>query len=321
MAMLLAIVSFVILPSCGQPDSGSTSKKIKTVSATEVSATSALLTGEIGVEIAEYKSVEFGMLISQNEKELISFKGKNISGKRLIGQTFSVEANGLSEETKYFYRAYLFLNDIQEEYGEVKSFLTDKKDKTNVEMVNLGLSVKWATMNVGATAPEKYGYYFAWGETSEKSDYSWSTYKYCKGTETTMTKYCKSSSYGTVDNKTTLEADDDAAHVNWGGTWRMPTDAEWDELREQCTWTWTTQNNINGYLVTSKKNGNSIFLPAAGFRSDADLDYVGSYGNYWSSSLGEYSSDFAYGVFFDSNYVDECYYYRYVGLSVRPVCP
>lgn len=186
--------------------------------------------------------------------------------------------------------------------------------------VNLGLSVQWATMNVGATTPEDYGYYFAWGETATKSDYSWSTYKYCKGTYTTMTKYCTDSSWGTVDNKTTLEAEDDAAHVKWGGTWRMPTDAEWTELREQCTWKWTTQNGINGYLVTSKKNGNSIFLPAAGCRYDTLL-YVRSYGYYWSSSLHENYSDDAYYAIFNSNDVYRHYYhYRHGGLSVRPVC-
>ena len=187
--------------------------------------------------------------------------------------------------------------------------------------VDLGLSVKWATMNVGATAPEDYGYYFAWGETSEKSDYSWSTYKYCKGTSTTMTKYCTSSYYGTVDNKTVLEPEDDAAHVNWGGTWRMPTDAEWTELREQCTWEWTTQNNIEGYLVTSKKNGISIFLPAAGYRDDTTFYIDSSYGSYWSSSLNEGRWYDAFIVDFYSYFVDRNSGSRDDGQSVRPVCP
>ena len=201
-----------------------------------------------------------------------------------------------------------------------KTELRSSGTENGYTWVNLGLSVQWATMNVGATTPENYGYYFAWGETSTKSSYSWSTYKYCKGTETTMTKYCQSSSYGTVDNKTTLEAEDDAAHVNWGGTWRMPTDAECTELREQCTWKWTTQNGIKGYLVTSKKNGNSIFLPAAGYRTGTCL-YYGSDGRYWSSSLrGNYSLS-AYGVSFNSDDVNRYYSNRYIGLYVRPVCP
>ena len=188
--------------------------------------------------------------------------------------------------------------------------------------VDLGLSVKWATCNVGATSPEEYGDYFAWGETTPKTTYDWSTYKYCNGTYDSMTKYCIDSEYGTVDNKTTLELSDDAAHVNWGGSWRMPTKAEQDELRntDNCIWTWTTQNGVNGYKVTSNKNGNSIFLPAAGFRYDSNLYSAGSGGYYWSSSLYTSYSDGACYVYFGSDYVDWLSGYRYYGLSVRPVC-
>ena len=113
--------------------------------------------------------------------------------------------------------------------------------------IDLGLSVKWASCNVGATAPEEYGGYYAWGETEEKSDYNWITYKHCNGSnETTMTKYCTDSSYGTVDNKTTLEQEDDVATVKWGGNWRIPTREELQELIDKCTWTWTTYNEVNG---------------------------------------------------------------------------
>ena len=188
------------------------------------------------------------------------------------------------------------------------------------EYVDLGLSVKWATCNVGATKPEDYGDYFAWGETEPKSTYDWSTYKYCNGSYNTLTKYNNSSSYGTVDNKTTLDLIDDAARANWGGSWRMPTKAEQDELRNNCTWTWTTQNGVNGYKVTGT-NGNSIFLPAAGCRYDSSLNIAGSYGFYWSSSLNSgYPSD-AYYLYFSSSSVDWDRDYRYYGHSVRPVCP
>ena len=195
------------------------------------------------------------------------------------------------------------------------------------EWVDLGLpsGTKWATMNVGASSPEDYGDYFAWGEITTKSSYNWSTYKWCEGSDDTMTKYCTSSSYGTVDNKTTLDLSDDAAHVNWGTSWRMPTQAEQDELRNTSytTWTWTTQNGVKGYKVTSKTNGNSIFLPAAGYRYDSDLDSAGPRGIYWGSSLFTYDSDGAYYLRFSSNFVDSGYYYRhgsrYLGQSVRPV--
>lgn len=193
------------------------------------------------------------------------------------------------------------------------------------EYVDLGLpsGIKWATCNVGATIPEGYGDYFAWGETEPKTTYFWSTYKYCNGTDDTMTKYCDTKGYGTVDNKTTLELTDDAARVNWGGNWRMPTEAEQYELinTNNCTWTWTKQNGVKGYKVTSKVNGNSIFLPAAGYRSGDSLFNAGSSGYYWSSSLGaHYGSDEADFVYFGSNRVSCGDYPRYYGYSVRAVC-
>jgi hypothetical protein len=188
------------------------------------------------------------------------------------------------------------------------------------EYVDLGLSIKWATCNVGATRPEEYGGYYAWGETEEKKNYEWNTYKWCNGRYDTMIKYCTSSSYGTVDNKTTLDLSDDAARVNWGGSWRMPTKAEQYELRDNCTWTWTTQNRVKGYKVTSKKNGNSIFLPAAGYRVDGSLFDAGSIGYYWSSSLETGYPYYAYFLGFYSSSVDVDYCYRCFRHSVRPVC-
>ena len=187
--------------------------------------------------------------------------------------------------------------------------------------VDLGLSVKWATFNVGATNPEEHGDYFAWGETKPKTTYNWSTYKFELGTgyDGPFSKYVTYSSYGTVDNKTVLDPEDDAAHVNWGGSWRMPTDAEWTELRTICTWTWTTQNGVNGRKVTGP-NGNSIFLPAAGYRYDTSFYDAGSYGFYWSSSLSTDDPGYAWGVHFISDGVGRYGYdLRCNGRSVRPV--
>ena len=187
------------------------------------------------------------------------------------------------------------------------------------EWVDLGLSVKWATCNVGATKPEKYGNYYAWGETEPKTTYSWSTYKWCNGSYDTQTKYCTDSGYGTVDNKTVLDPEDDVARANWGGAWRMPTDAEWTELRTSCTWTWTTRNGVKGYTVKSNINGNSIFLPAAGCPNDDDLSSAGLNGYYWSSSLYTDFPGYAWYVDFDSGRVYRSGCYRYYGQSVRPV--
>ncbi len=196
------------------------------------------------------------------------------------------------------------------------------------EAVDLGLpsGTLWATCNVGATSPEQDGAYFAWGETTTekyKYTYDWSTYKYCNGGSRTQTKYCTDSSYGTVDNKTTLDPSDDAAHVNWGGDWRMPTKSEQDELLDECTWTWTDNYNntgVAGCIVTGT-NGNSIFLPAAGYRAEyATFCDVGVYGCYWSSSLNESYPNRSYYLDFGSDSYDEYRNYRCYGRSVRPVC-
>ncbi len=193
---------------------------------------------------------------------------------------------------------------------------------TDSRAIDLGLSVKWANCNVGATQPWEYGGYYAWGETEEKRNYDWSTYKYCNGTDDSMTKYCTSSSYGTVDNKTTLEPADDVATVKCGGSWRMPTLDELKELINKCKCEWTTLNGVNGYRVTGL-NGNSIFLPAAGYRRGSEVYLQGSHGGYWSSSLSSFYSDFADGLnffFAGDNFIWDTIHDRYIGQSVRPVC-
>jgi len=187
------------------------------------------------------------------------------------------------------------------------------------EAVDLGLSVKWATMNVGANAPEEYGDYFAWGETEPKDNYHLSTYKWYRGSNNTYTKYCTDSDYGTVDNKTVLDLEDDAAHANWGGTWRMPTFDEFTELRTKCTWIWTTLNGVKGRKVTGP-NGNSIFLPAAGLFIGSSGEDAGSDGDFWSSSLTVDVSIFAYCVCFNSSNVDWYNGNRVNGRNVRAVC-
>ena len=211
----------------------------------------------------------------------------------------------------------------QEEQERIRKEQEEReRQKTEAvhEYVDLGLSVKWATCNVGASKPEEYGDYFAWGETTPKSTYDWSTYKYCNGSFDSLTKYNNKSSYGAVDNKTVLEAADDAARANWGGSWRMPTWDEQDELREKCTWKRTTQNGVKGYKVTSKINGNSIFLPAVGFRNGSSLTCAGSYGYCWASSLNTLNPSNAWDVGFSSDDVYRSSNNRYFGFSVRPVC-
>ena len=207
--------------------------------------------------------------------------------------------------------------------GKAYAYTLTDGEKINTityNAVDLGLSsgTLWADRNVGADSPEAYGDYFAWGEVTPKTEYDWSTYKWCNGDDFSQTKYCTDSSFGTIDGKITLELEDDAAYVNMGSYWRMPTTTEQRELINNCTWTWTTQNGVNGYKVTGP-NGNSIFLPVAGYRFSGGLDGAGSYGFYWSSSLNGSSPSYAYHLFFRSYgyYWDN--YYRYYGLSVRAV--
>ena len=207
------------------------------------------------------------------------------------------------------------------------------------EYVDLGLpsGTLWATCNIGAENPEDYGDYFAWGETtgynSGKTTFNWSTYKWCSnGSWKGITKYTfpdgqtsgiwYSGSTFIGDNKTELDPEDDAAYVNWGSEWRMPTHAQLEELvnSSYTTTTWTTLNGVYGRKISKKSDSNVyIFLPAAGYRSGSSLYDAGSYGYYWSRSLRTSYSYFAYCLLFNSGNIYTYYYSRYYGRSVRPV--
>ena len=241
--------------------------------------------------------------------------------------SFSANITDYDEGTTIYYKAYA-TNSTGTAYGEVMSFTTEEVATTGTlnghEWVDLGLpsGLLWATCNVGASTPTGYGNYYAWGETTTKTTYKWTTYTYCNGSSSTLTKYCNISSYGNngfTDNLTTLEAIDDAATANWGAGWRMPTDTEMQELVNNCTVTWTTQSGVNGRLFTGP-NGNSIFLPAAGSRATSSLLSAGSRGRYWSSSLNPSISYMALLLYFDSDNYYAGFNDRYYGFTVRPVC-
>ena len=173
------------------------------------------------------------------------------------------------------------------------------------DYVDLGLpsGTLWATCNVGANSPEEYGDYFAWGETSEKDYYDYGTYEYCNGTFTSFTKYCTSSEYGNngfTDGKTVLEPADDAATVNMGDSWCTPSLKQLQELIGKCSRKWTQMNGVEGILLTGP-NGNQIFLPAAGYRWEGELNTAGFYGSYRSNSICQGADQVSYYIWFDSN--------------------
>ena len=221
--------------------------------------------------------------------------------------------------------------------SSIPAYISSKKvkviftDEIEHEYVDLGLpsGTLWATCNVGANSPEEKGLYFAWGETtgytcdiSDGYQFNWENYKWCNGSSTTMTKYCIDSSLGTIDNKTELDPEDDAATVNWGPDWCMPTIDQLNELynSDNTTTEWVILNGVNGRLITSKKNGKNLFLPIAGYRYHGSLRNAGSNGEYWSRSLNPNISGSACRLYFGSEgFGWDGYGARYVGLSVRPV--
>ena len=245
-----------------------------------------------------------------SEKEDLS-GARNYSCK-IEGKTFSVEVKDLKEGTRYYYQ-YEYDNGYGKStvYGEEKSFNTLINGH---DWVNLGLSsgLKWATCNVGANNPEDYGDYYAWGETTTKSEY----------TEENSLTYGLSiselQSQGIIDGDHNLTPSHDAATANWGGTWRLPTKAEMVELKNNCTWEWTVQGGRNGYKVTGP-NGNNIFLPAAGYRYGSSLYPAGENGFYWSSAPIDTDSGYAWYLYFVSGVQTMNLYDRSDGLPVRPV--
>ena len=244
---------------------------------------------------------------------------------------------GLEPGTRYHVRAYA-LRGLEYYYGEDKSFTTDAYGGGggggggwgSHDYVDLGLpsGILWATCNVGANTPEEYGDYFAWGETQTKDTYTWSNYQFSINGDwetPNLTKYCNISDYGYngfTDNLTILLPDDDVATASWGNGWRMPTQAECEELLDNTAITWTTQNGVIGRRFTAS-NGNSLFLPAAGNCYESDLNNAGRMGYYYSSSFSYLPHCAVFIGFGPDGYGMGAYgegsYGRSYGQSIRPV--
>ena len=190
----------------------------------------------------------------------------------------------------------------------------------NHEWVDLGLpsGTLWATCNVGASSPEEYGDYFAWGEVEPKEVYDWSTYRWCNGAESTLTKYCTDGAFGIVDNKSELDPEDDAAYVNWGPSWRMPTMEQILELQNTCTRQRLEMNGVIGALITGP-NGNTVFFPLAGQMDGSEHNLVGNYGYFWSIDISSDNSNVARYIYFNGPVFTAWNRYRYFGFTIRAV--
>ena len=260
--------------------------------------------------------------VKQGESVVLpSNKYENVA-HAFTGWSTNISGSG----TKYSDMSTITPNSDITLYAQWKYFYTATGTANGHDWVDLGLpsGTKWATTNIGATTIEGYGNYFSWGETETKSIYDNSTYKWYEEGSIDIVKYCTDSYYGNIDNKSVLDLSDDAANANWGGNWRMPTEEEQSELinTNYCSWTNTTLNGVKGFRVTSKINGNSIFLPAAGYYVNSDLKNVAAEGYYWSASLSQSNPHWAYYFSFNSKYgaiygVDDIY--RSYGSTIRAV--
>lgn len=295
--------------------------KVTTVTPHDITQTSAVCGCEVTVD-EDVLLTEIGVCWDTESNPTV--ESAHLSST-LWGEPFECILTRLEPNTQYFVRAYA-LRGVSYYYGDEKSFTTYGNGGGGSiyegNSIDLGLpsGTLWADCNIGATTPEEYGWYFAWGETQTKGYYDWSSYKY--GSDVKMlTKYCTVSEYGLngfVDNLVTLMPGDDAAVANCGENWRTPTGNEWAELFANTASIWTTLNGVSGRLFTAS-NGNSIFLPAAGRRYDDGIVEAGNYGTYWSSSLYSDSPFCAWDLNFYSNrmYLDGGG--RYLGFTIRPV--
>ena len=274
------------------------------------------------VNLASYVVLDVGIEVSTRED--FGTKSRTVA-TGVVGRKFDVYIQPLLFETKYYYRTYVITPSL-DYYGKTYSFTTKKLISVDdLYFVDLGLpsGTLWATTNIGASSPEDYGNYFAWGETKGykegKTSFTWSNYKWGDGSDDSINKYCTNSSCGIVDNKTELVKNDDAAYANWGEGWHIPTYNQLDELRTHCNWLWSNLNGIKGYYVLSKNNDYWLFLPGAGFRGKTSTSHVGEFGYYWSQMLFNDVPTNAWGLQFSNDNTQMLNVSRFAGLSIRPV--
>ena len=267
--------------------------KIITAGTSNINMHSAILYGYVNPKA--YSSDRWVAFEISTSPDFLFPKGYTFYGELDVHNGFYCQVDGLANSTTYYYRAVInskvWLSKTDLEVGEIRSFKT-KDFEAIAEAVDLGLSVKWSKFNLGATSPYEYGAYFIWGTTTPLEIDKW-------------------------DNPDPSILYEDAARVNLGEGWRLPTDAEFTELREQCDWDWITEDNVSGYKVSSRVNENSIFLPAAGA---GFTDFVNTQGYYLSSTISDKDDNIAYGLIFHPNSVARnTMSHRSVPESIRPV--
>ena len=279
--------------------------EVVTVSVTEVTENTAILTGEV-VSDGGAEVVERGFIWNDHYDGEGSIEDFIVEVGSGVG-VFTYQLTGLQQNTEYYFLAYA-INSEGEALGQNIYFTTLEGEEDNIingyEYVDLGLpsGLKWAVHNVGASAAEDYGDYYAWGEIETKDSYTQQN----------------SVTYGMPMEDISGDPQYDVARALWGETWRLPTRDEQKELLDNCTWEWTSQNGVNGYLVTGS-NGNSIFLPAAGYKENSSHTEVGEYGYYWSSTPQSNSNLGAYYLYMSESSKLSYYYARVAGQSVRAV--
>lgn len=324
MLMTVAVIAAGCKPE-DEPDNGGNNDvtvTVTTVEPSEITKTTAICGAEAIVSEGAALT-EIGVCWNTRENPTINDK---LLSTTTWNEPFSCTLTGLEPGTEYYVRAFAICNS-KCYYGENKSFTTESNGGGNGsfnghDYIDLGLpsGTLWATCNVGANAPEEYGDYIAWGETTPKATYNWSTYKYCEGEYNQLTKYCDDPFYGNngfTDDLTILLPEDDAATANWGNGWCMPTYDQWVELYENTPNVYATQNDVDGRLFIAS-NGNRLFLPFPGYRQDNELDQADTIGYYWLSSLG--NGIYSWDLVVASGSCHMGYYLnRGSGLSVRPV--
>lgn len=311
--LILAMVVSAMMLSCNPKDdddndNGGESNNpeirkptVVTISVEEISETTAKVVGQVtdngGAEVTE-RGICWN---TEGAPTIIDWRTSEGEG---LGR-YNSYLTDLEPNTTYYVRAYA-TNAKGTTYGEEKSFTTLEPENmiNGHEYVDLGLpsGLKWATCNVGASSPEDYGDYFAWGETNPKAEYT---------EENSVT-------HGEQMGDISGNAQYDAATANWGGGWRMPSKAEMRELVDHCEWEWTQLNGVNGARVIGP-NGSCIFLPAAGYRYGTSLNNDGFTGDYWSSTPDDGYDDYAYSLLFCNGYENVLYYLRSYGQTVRPI--